>query len=96
MSRRAELRMGWACSSTSWRSPNGTPIASGQLTSKTGVKSLAKKMDSSRHGFDRPPASHKTAGAFGKEEVRGAVTDSTSGTTRRSKREALDRMKGTT
>ncbi len=63
----------------------------GQLTSKTGVKSLSKKMDSSRHGFDRHPASHKTAGAFGREE-RGATTDSTSGTTRRSKKEALARM----
>jgi hypothetical protein len=65
----------------------------GQLTSKTGVKSLSKKMHGSRHGFDRHPASQKTPGAFGKEEVRGAVTDSTSGTTRRSKREALGRMK---
>jgi hypothetical protein len=67
----------------------------GQVTSKTGVKSLSKKMDSSRHGFDRHPASHKTAGAFGREEARGAATDSTSGTTRRSKREALARMRNT-
>ena len=65
----------------------------GEVTSKTGVKSLSKKMDSSRHGFDRQPASQKTDGAFGKEEVRGAVTDSTSGTTRRSKKEALGRMR---
>lgn len=65
----------------------------GQLTSKTGMKSLSKKMDSSRHGFERHPASHKIAGAFGREDVRGAVTDSTSGTTRRSKREALAKMK---
>ena len=70
--------------------------AGGQLTSKTGVKSLSKKMESSRHGFDRQPASQKTAGAFGKEDVRGAVTDPTSGTTRKSKREALGRMKRTT
>jgi hypothetical protein len=56
------------------------------------MKSLAKKMDSSRHGFDRPPASQKTAGAFGREEVRGSVTRSTSGTTRRAKREALEKM----
>ncbi len=65
----------------------------GQLTSKTGVKSLSKKMDSSRHGFDRAPASHKTEGAFGREEARGAGTDSASGTTRRSKREALAKMR---
>lgn len=65
----------------------------GQLTSKTGVKSLAKKMDSSRHGFARQPASQKTAGAFGREEARGAANDSASGTTRRSKREALARMR---
>lgn len=67
----------------------------GQLTSKTGMKSLSKKMENSRHGFGRPPASHKTAGAFGREAVRGAVTDSTAGTTRRSKRAALDRMRNT-
>jgi hypothetical protein len=65
----------------------------GQLTSKAGVKSLSKKMDSSRHRFDSHPASHKTAGAFGREEIRGAVTDSTSGTTRRNKRAALERMR---
>lgn len=67
----------------------------GQLTSKTGMKSLSKKMDGSRHAFHRAPASSKTAGAFGREEMRGAVTDSTSGTTRRSKKEALARMRRT-
>ena len=67
----------------------------GQLTSKTGMKSLSQKMHSSRHGFDRQPASHKTEGAFGREEARGAVTDSTSGTTRRSKKEALSKMRTT-
>ncbi len=63
----------------------------GQLTSKTGVKSLSKKMESSRHGFDRSPASHETAGAFGREQARGAAAGSTS-RTRRSKREALEKM----
>jgi hypothetical protein len=67
----------------------------GQLTSKTGVRSLSKKMDSSRHRFNRPPASHKTAGAFGREEARGAAADSTSGTARRGKREALAKMRDT-
>ena len=66
----------------------------GQLTSKTGMKSLSKKMDSSRHAFERQPASSKTAGAFGHEErARGAGHDSSSGTTRRSKIASLDRMK---
>jgi hypothetical protein len=65
----------------------------GQLTSKTGVKSLSKKMDGSRHAFDRHPASRRTAGAFGREEVRNAH-ESGSGTTRRSKTAALSRMRG--
>ena len=66
----------------------------GQLTSKTGMKSLAKKMDSSRHGFDRQPASSKTAGAFGHEErMRNSAHESSSGTTRRGKVASLDRMK---
>ena len=65
----------------------------GQLTSKTGMKSLSKKMDGSRHGFDGHPSSHKIAGAFGREEARGAVTDSTYGATRRGKREALAKMR---
>ncbi len=67
----------------------------GQITSKTGVKSLSKKMDGSRHGFHRAPASHKTEGAFGRETARGSAADSTSGTTRRSKREALAKMGNT-
>jgi hypothetical protein len=67
----------------------------GQLTSKTGVKSLSKKMDSTRHAFDRQPASQKTAGAFGREDVRNAGHDSASGTTttRPSKKAALNRMR---
>lgn len=65
----------------------------GQLTSKTGVKSLSQKMGGSRHGFHRAPASHKTEGAFGRETARGAATDSASGTTRRSKKAALDKMR---
>jgi hypothetical protein len=64
----------------------------GQLTSKTGMKSLSKKMDSTRHAFERQPASSKTGGAFGRESVRNAH-ESSSGTTRRSKIVSLDRMK---
>lgn len=46
----------------------GTP----QSSNKAGLKSLGKKMDNSRHGFDTQPASRKAAGAFGAE--RGAGT----------------------
>ncbi len=65
----------------------------GQLTSKTGMKSLSKKMDSSRHTFERHPASQRTPGAFGREEVRNAGHESASGTTRPSKKAALGRMR---
>ena len=41
----------------------GTP----QTSNKTGVRSLAKKMDNSRHGFDEQPAARKKEGAFGQE-----------------------------
>lgn len=64
----------------------------GQLTSKTGMKSLSKKMDSSRHTFERHPASQRTPGAFGREEIRNAH-ESGSGTTRPSKKAALGRMR---
>ena len=47
-----------------------------QTSNKAGVKSLAKKLDNSRHGFNEQPASRKIAGAFGHEErVRGAATN---------------------
>ena len=66
----------------------------GQLTSKTGVKSLSKKMQSSRHAFDRQPASSKTAGAFGREERgRHSAHDSSAGTTRKGKMVSLGKMK---
>lgn len=64
----------------------------GQLTSKTGVKSLSKKMDGTRHAFERQPASRRTPGAFGREDVRNAH-ESGSGTTRPSKKAALGRMR---
>ena len=41
----------------------GTPHSS----NKAGLKSLGKKMDNSRHGFDPQPAAGKAAGAFGEE-----------------------------
>ncbi len=46
----------------------GTPHSS----NKAGLKSLGKKMDNSRHGFDPQPAAGQPAGAFGQE--RGSVT----------------------
>jgi hypothetical protein len=53
------------------------------------VTSTAKKMDNSRHGFAPHPASNKTAGAFGKEEMRGKEMSGT----KAGKRSALDRVK---
>ena len=61
-----------------------------QTSRKSGVASTAKKMDSSRHGFAPHPASRKTAGAFGKEAVRGKQMSGG----RAGKRSALDRVKG--
>jgi hypothetical protein len=46
-------------------------------------------MDNSRHGFAPHPASNKTAGAFGKEEMRGKEMSGT----KAGKRSALDRVK---
>ena len=42
-----------------------------QTSRKAGVKSTAKKMENSRHGFASHPATHKVGGAFGKEGMRG-------------------------
>jgi hypothetical protein len=38
-----------------------------QTSGKAGVRSTAKKMDSSRHGFGTEPAARKVTGAFGQE-----------------------------
>lgn len=43
-----------------------------QTSNKAGMRSLGQKLDNTRHGFDEHPGSRKTAGAFGKEKVRGA------------------------
>jgi hypothetical protein len=65
-----------------------------QTSNKAGVKSTAKKMENSRHGFDEHPASRKTAGAFGEEERKeGHETESARGSTRPAKTESLGRMK---
>ena len=65
-----------------------------QTSNKAGVKSLGKKLDNSRHGFNEQPASRKTAGAFGHEDrVRGPAHESSSGTTHKGKVASLGRMK---
>lgn len=38
-----------------------------QTSNKAGLRSLGKKLDNSRYGFDEHPASRKPAGAFGRE-----------------------------
>jgi hypothetical protein len=42
-------------------------IAERQTSRKAGMRSIAKKMDSTRHGFNPQPAARKVAGAFGQE-----------------------------
>ncbi len=64
----------------------------GELPGKAGVKSLSRKLDNSRHGYDRHPGASKTAGAFGKEEQIKAH-ESASGSTREAKTKSLERMK---
>ncbi len=64
-------------------------VTARQTSRKSGVTSTAKKMDNSRHGFAPHPASHKIAGAFGKEAMRGKETSGP----RPGKRSALDRVK---
>ena len=43
-----------------------------QTSNKKGLRSLGKKLENSRYGFDEHPGSRKTAGAFGREAARGA------------------------
>jgi len=64
-----------------------------QTSTKSGVKSTAKKMENSRHGFDEHPASRKTAGAFGHEEKIRGSRESSRGSIRPAKTESLTRMK---
>ena len=64
----------------------------GELPGKAGVKSLSRKLDNSRHGYNQHPATSKTAGAFGKEEQMRAH-ESATGSTRDAKTKSLARMK---
>jgi len=64
-----------------------------ELPGKSGVKSLSKKLGATRYGFDEHPGASKTPGAFGKEEHEPRAHESGSGSTRKSKTDALDRLK---
>jgi hypothetical protein len=44
----------------------------GELPAKAGVKSLSKKLENSRHGYEQHPGASKTPGAFGREQPAGA------------------------
>lgn len=60
------------------------------------MKSLSKKLDTSRHGFGEHPHTRKNAGAFGADatnEERMRNHESASGTTREPKTRTLGRMK---
>ena len=65
-----------------------------QTSNKAGVRSTARKMDNSRHGFGQQPAARRKEGAFANEEkMRAAALRPQEGTTRPAKRKALERMK---
>jgi hypothetical protein len=71
-----------------------TTAAGRQSSSKSGVKSLGKKMENSRYGFQSQPASHQKPGAFG-QESRSTTGRTKAGTsaTRPGKAAALRRVK---
>jgi hypothetical protein len=65
-----------------------------QTSRKSGVRSTARKLANSRHGFAQNPASRRPEGAFANEEkLRSAAMHPEEGTTRPAKRGALERMK---
>lgn len=60
------------------------------------MKSLSKKLDTSRHGFEEHPHTTKDAGAFGKDELNAEHTanrESAAGSTREAKSPPPERMK---
>ena len=71
-----------------------TTTAGRQSSNKSGVKSLGKKMDSTRYGFQSQPASHQKPGAFAQESrpTAGRAKPGTSAT-REGKAAALRRVK---
>jgi hypothetical protein len=64
----------------------------GELPGKAGMKSLSRKLDSSRHGYNQHPGTSKTAGAFGKEEHMRAH-ESATGSIRDARTKSFGRMK---
>jgi hypothetical protein len=65
-----------------------------QTSGKAGVRSTAKKLDSSRHGFDTHPASRKIGGAYGQEKGNNPVRRKAgTAATREGKASALRRVK---
>ena len=63
-----------------------------QTSRKAGVRSTAKKMDSTRHGFGTEPAARKADGAFGKEG-RGATRQPGAASAKPGRAAALREMK---
>ena len=65
-----------------------------QTSRKAGVRSTARKLDNSKHGFAQHPASRRPEGAFANDEkMRSAAMHPEEGTTKPAKRRALERMK---
>jgi hypothetical protein len=60
-----------------------------QMPSKAGVKSLSKKAQTSRHGFDPHPSAGPVAGATGQEPRRGRHPQPGSATAQAGKAAAL-------
>jgi hypothetical protein len=69
-------------------------MAARQTSRKAGVRSTAKKMDSTRHGFSTEPPARKIAGAFG-AEGRGSRRQAGTQTSKRGAAAALGSMKTT-
>ena len=68
----------------------------GGLPNKAGVKSLSKKLETSRHGFAEHPHTRKNAGAFAADaanEERTKNVESSRGSTRQAKTRTLGKMK---
>ena len=70
----------------------GANTAARQTSRKAGVRSTAKKMDSTRHGFKQEPPARKIAGAFG-AEGRGSQREPGTMTSKKGAAVALGRMK---
>jgi hypothetical protein len=71
-----------------------TTAAGRQSSSKAGVRSLGKKMENSRYGFQSQPASHQKPGAFAQENrSTEGRTQAGTATTRAGKAAALRRVK---